>query len=114
MLLDSCAALRQLHLRIGAFLDSSDHTLALPATTEGDPGPYERFLAGLRITKSDGAARLSLGRDSWLELFASVSDLRRFNAKVLVDQETDHHHWYCSPLSLIIEADSIWVSEHES
>lgn len=114
MLLDSCAGLRELHARIETFLKSTDQTLALSAATDGNPAPYERFLLGLRITKSEGTARLSRGSHNWLQSLASAPDLQHFNKKVLVEHETEHHHWYCSPISLIIEADSARVASHES
>ena len=112
MLLDSCAGLQDLHSRIKAFVESAENTLALPASIEGTPTPYERFLSGLRLTKGEGKASLALDADDWLHLSADSTDLRRFADVVLVEEETDHHHWYCNPISLIIEADSIWVEEH--
>ena len=114
MLLDSCEGLRQLHESLKQFIASPAKTLALPACTKGNPAPYERFLPGLRITKRAGETSLVLGPDSWLELAGSESELERLNNEVLIEQETDHHHWYTSPVSLIIEADTIWVSEHKS
>ena len=114
MLLDSCAGLRGLHERIRAFADAGDSTLVLPATTEGSPAPYERFLSGLRITKGKGKASLTLSADGWLDLSVEFIELRRFADVVLVKSETDHHHWHCNPISLVIEADTVWVEEHEA
>ena len=114
MLLDSCAGLRDLHGRIKAFVESAENTLALPAAIEGSPAPYERFLSGLRLTKSEGKASLARGADDWLHLSADSTELRRFAEVVLVEDETDHHHWYCNPISLIVQADTMWVEEHEA
>jgi len=114
MLLDSCAGLRQMHETLTRFIASSAETLALPACTKGNPAPYDRFLDGLRIVKRDGEASLVLGPDNWLELAALEPELKRLTDEVLVEEETDHHHWCTRPISLIIEADTIWVNEHES
>lgn len=112
MLLDSCAGLRELHGRIKSFVESAENTLALPAAIEGSPAPYERFLSGLRLTKGEGEASLALGADGCLHLSADSTELRRFADVALVEEETGHHHWYCNPISLIIEADTMWVEEH--
>jgi len=34
---------------------------------QGDPAPYEEFLGGLRILKTDQEARLRLTEDRWLD-----------------------------------------------
>ena len=85
-----------------------------PPPFKGNPAPYDRFLEGLRVIKRDGEASLVLGPDNWLELAAPESELKRLADEMLVEEETDHHHWFARPISLIIEADTTWVNEHES
>jgi hypothetical protein len=111
MLVHSVSGLRELHARIQGFLESPDRSLALAAVLDSDP--HYRFLPGLRLTKSPGTPHLSSGDDLWLELAARPDELMRFNKVVLVEDDGDHQHWHCSPVSLIVEADDAWVEEHE-
>ncbi|MEO7936834.1 MAG: hypothetical protein ABIR27_11300 [Dokdonella sp.] len=103
MLLDSAHGLRDFQLAFGAFLASTATTISFLATTDGSSNPYDEFLNGLRVSKGE-AKRLELSADRWLELSGSSQDLQTFQ-KLLAPDDGDHRHWYCTPVSLIIEAD---------
>ena len=111
MLLDSCSCLKALHDRFNAFLASAAIEAAFDATSSGDPAPYDELLKGLRVRKRSGPGELRLSEDRWLELSSSIEELQQFGDRLPVPQDHGHHHWYCSPLSLIIEADEWRASQ---
>ena len=104
MLLDSAVGLRDLHAQITGFVDSVAVNETLLASPLGNPEPYAEFLRGLRVSKIDGAPALSISPDRWLEFSSPALELRRFAEKLLM-LNGEHRHWYCTPVSLIIEAD---------
>lgn len=108
MLLGRSNDLAELGNSVLAFASSPKTNAEFPAETIGDPTPYNEFLVGLRIAKREGKGSLALTHDSWLELAAPLEDLRAFSRKFQGLQDGDHHHWYASPVSLIIEADDAW------
>jgi hypothetical protein len=113
MLLDSAERLREFDRDFRHFVESSSQEMSFPAIATGDPAPYSEFLGGLRVVKYQGATQLCLAADRWLELRGSAQELLLL-AKALSDLEVgNHHHWYTSPLSLIIEADD-WRAGCES
>jgi hypothetical protein len=113
MLLDSPRGLREFDREFRAFLKSSLTRTSFPAITTGDPGPESEFLAGLRVEKIQGPSQLRLADDRWLELTGSTHDLAQLCKALSELDDGDHHHWYTSPVSLIIEADE-WRANRES
>ena len=111
MLLDTKAGLHALHRDLRLFLASSSTSGAFPADTAGSPEPYAEFLHGLRLSKGAGEARLTLAPDRWLVLEGSISELERCARKFLIEGEDAHTHLYTAPVSLIIEAESVWTPE---
>lgn len=105
LLLDSPEKLREFDRDFRSFLESSSPYASFPAFTTGDPGPDSEFLAGLRVIKSQGPTKLCLADDRWLELSGSAQDLLLLAQTLSGLDDGDHHHWYTSPMSLIIEAD---------
>jgi len=105
MLLDSPRGLRELDREFKAFLKSSSIRASFPAITTGDPGPDSEFLAGLRVEKTQGPSQLRLADDRWLELTGFTDDLAQLGKALSGLDDGNHHHWYTSPASLIIEAD---------
>ena len=114
MLLGTESQLLALHAQFDAFAKSSDVDAAFSAETSGNPSPYSEFLRGIRVARAVGEPKLSISPDRWLELSASQEDVCRFRDKLLVKESDGHTHWYCKPVSLIIEADSTWPGHHES
>jgi len=110
MLLDTVEGLRLFHARIVAFIESSHGEGVFPAETSGSPEPYSEFLGGLRVKKEAEEPRLVLSHDRWLVLSGSQEALVRFSRELKVEQDGEHHHWYSSPVSLVIEADESWSS----
>ena len=108
MLLDTRTGLRELQARFKAFVASPVDTASFAAETTGSPAPYDEFLGGLRVQKRSGETSLILAADRWLELSASLRDLESFGQKLTVVDDGGHNHWYCAPISLIIEADDLW------
>jgi hypothetical protein len=120
MLLDSRAALVDLHDKLQAVLSSASIELELRAEQDGDPSPYQVFLPGLVVRKTDGPILLSQSQaHGWLSLQGSVQNLRRYVSYFYFGpgQEGGHHHpencdlpgyLSSSSMSLIIEADSRW------
>ena len=116
MLLDTGAELNALHLRLNDFLTSSEMSISLPAETTLSPAPYQEFLCGLRLKKSQGLVMLTLTQDRWLELAGSEDNLAKYVSHFKFDkpEEDDHHHtdngehMARGTLRLIVEADSTW------
>ncbi len=106
MLLDTKAGLRALHDRLVAFLRSSASSAEFGAETDHSPEPYEEFLLGLRLLKTQETTRLTIGTDRWLTLEGSPADLGECVRRFLVKENDGHTHLYTAPVSLIIEADS--------
>jgi hypothetical protein len=111
MLLDTKAGLHALHDKLKAFVASSESTVEFAAATDRSPDPYKEFLRGLRLSKTEGATRLTLGADRWLVLEGSPTALEGCIRQFLVKEENGHQHLYTAPFSLIIEADSAWEEE---
>ena len=84
------------------------------AETAGDPSPYEEFLGGLRVQRTDAEAQLRFTEDRWLELSGRTEDLKGFAEKILVTEEQGHRHWYGAPVSLIFEADDYCPPERSA
>ena len=105
LLLDSPERLREFDSDFRHFLESSSPHASFPAIPTGDPAPYSELLRGLRVVKHQGLTQLCLADDHWLELSGSVHDLLLLSKALSGLNEGDHHHWYTSPSSLIIEAD---------
>ena len=107
MLLDTKEGLHVIHHELRTFLSSSETSAAFPAATDGSPEPYAQFLCGLRVVKDAGDARLTLSSDGWLVLQGASAELEECANNFLVQQEHGHTHLYTTPVSLIIESDSI-------
>lgn len=107
MLLATAPDLLGFHAAFGEFIASSASDASFVAATTGSPEPYDEFLQGLRVTKSDSVL-LQVSTDKWLELRGSRQDLTSFHDKLLIPNSGSHHHWYGTPFSLIIEADDSW------
>ena len=113
MLLDSAQGVRLRHQRLAEFLNSGAQEASCPALTKGDPAPYTEFLLGLRLRTDAQSSELRIADDRWLELKAPAAELQKFAQKLLGFTDDGHHHWYSSPVSLIIEADD-WRAAHDS
>jgi len=105
MLLDSETGLRALHESFLVFLASTETTVAFSAETGGNPSPYQEFLGGLRVQRTNADAQLRFTEDRWLQLSGRTEDLSGFAERILVTEEQGHRHWYGAPVSLIFEAD---------
>jgi hypothetical protein len=114
MLLDSAQGLGRLHQRLAEFLSSGAQEASFPALTNGDPAPYTEFLVGLRLRRDPQNSQLRIADDRWLELSAPSAELHKFVEKFLGLTDGNHHHWYSSPVSLIIEVDDDWMAAHDS
>jgi hypothetical protein len=79
----------------------------------GDPGPDSEFLGGLRVEKTQGPSQLRLADDRWLELTGFTDDLEQLGKALSGLEDGNHHQWYTSPVSLIIEADE-WRANSEN
>ena len=70
MLLDTGAKLNELHHQFSEFLASSVKEISIPAGVTHSPVPYEEFLKGLRVQKTQGPVMLrllgSLASTHWL------------------------------------------------
>jgi len=110
MLLDSAQGLEALHDRLTEFLDSAADAVSLAALTNGSPEPYTEFLGGLRLHRHSAGSKLCITSDRWLELSATEAELERFTQLFRGVADGSHRHWYCSPVSLIVEADD-WLSK---
>ena len=108
MLLDTVQGLRSFKVQFADFLASGHAAAAFVADVSGDPAPYEEFLNGLRVKKADSAPTLFLAQDNWLELSGQLKELSTFKDALSVESDGDHNHYYCSPVSLIIEVDESW------
>ncbi len=108
MLLDTRGGLRALYQEFAKFLESEAPEYAFQAQTSGSPAPYDEFLRGLRVQKSEEEAKLCFGKDGWLELSGGFAELSEFKDKLLVQEDGSHNHWYGTPVSLIVEADDEW------
>jgi hypothetical protein len=108
MMLDTVQGLKEFRRRFADFLASGEATTAFVAETSGSPEPYEEFLSGLRVRKAESDPELCLADDNWLELSAQPKELGTFQEALSVESDGDHNHYYCSPVSLIIEADESW------
>lgn len=106
MLFETSAGLGVLHASLQAFLTSDSQEVSFPASTAGSPAPYLEFLCGLRVRLSN-ASLLTLSPDRWLELSGPPEALESFSARLLACPLGSHTHWYCSPLSLIIEEGNV-------
>jgi hypothetical protein len=110
-LLDTQAGLHALYDKVKAFLISTASSAEFAAHTDRSPEPYKEFLLGLRVTKAQGATRLTLGTDRWLTLEGSPAELAECARQFLINQDDGHTHLHTAPVSLIIEADSTWGAE---
>ena len=113
MLLDSPGGLRALERKFKEFLESSSPRASFPAITTGDPAPFSEFLGGLRVEKSEGPSQLRFSDDRWLQLIGPPQELSLLAKSLSGLDDGNHHHWYTSPVSLIIEADE-WRASCES
>lgn len=122
MLLDHRDGLLQLHSDITRFLASSAMAGDFPAKTDGSPAPYNEFLGGLHILKSDEPLILRRNVDSWLDVRGNTAALRAYfeHLQFPLDDPEGHHHpdhdervgpKAMNSLRLIMEADSTWPGE---
>jgi hypothetical protein len=114
MLLGTESQLRSLYSSFDVFARSSATSASFVAETSGSPDPHSEFLCGMRVAKQDAESRLVVSSDRWLELTARKEEICRFRDKLLVKESDGHTHWYCNPISLIIEADGTWPGHDES
>ena len=120
MLLDTGAELNALHARLVEFLASAETSISIPALVTLSPVPYEQFLPGLRLQKTQDRVSLRFAPDDWLELSGAESCLSEYVSHFRFDppDEDGHHHPdnanYMVPgsLRLVIEADSTWGKEN--
>jgi hypothetical protein len=130
MLLDSLDGMNSTHRRLVEFLSSSQSELTLVAKRTGSPAPYDAFLSGFRVRKSEGPINLTLTDDGFLNLSGSSKNLSQYVAHFQFGEkeESTHHHpehalhngrplrGYMAPgsLSLIVEVDSLHVADLDS
>ena len=120
MLLDTGAELNVLHEQLKKFLASSAESASFPAEVTLSPAPYQEFLQGLRLQKSQGLVMLRLSQDRWLELTGSEANLANYVSHFKFDRPDidDHHHpdygnyMARGTMCLIVEADSTWSECH--
>ena len=120
MLLDSGTELNALHERLAGFLASAESNMSIPAQVSLSSEPYQQFLPGLRIEKTQDLVCLRLADDGWLETSGSNAHLSKYVSHFRFEppDEDGHHHpdnaYYMAPgsLRLIIEADSTWGDEN--
>lgn len=120
MLLDTGTELNTLHERLAEFLASAESNISIPAQVSLSPTPYQQFLPGLRLEKTQDLVCLRLADDGWLELSGSDGHLSKYVSHFRFEppDEDGHHHPdnanYMAPgsLRLIIEADSTWGDEN--
>lgn len=120
MLLGSGAELNSLHACLSEFLASADATISVPAEVTLSPEPYQHFLPGLRLKKTQDAVCLCFAEDGWLELSGSALNLSKYISHFRFEppDKDDHHHPdnanYMAPssLRLIIEVDATWGEEN--
>jgi hypothetical protein len=116
MLLDTAATLNILHQQLLSFLTSSLKKISITAEVSLNPAPYDMFLNGLRVEKTQGSIMLRLSQDHWLELTGSEANLAKYVSHFHFGniEDNDHHHpdngnyMSTGSLRLIIEADSTW------
>jgi len=113
MLLDSAQGLAALYEELTQFLRSGVEAASFSARTDGSPEPYAEFLGGLRIRRNPTSSQLCISGDRWLDLSATEVELGKFAQLFLGLGDNAHHHWYSSPVSLIIERDD-WRAGHDS
>ena len=108
MLLDTIKGMREFNKEFNTFVSSTAEKASFAAEINGEPDPYNEFLKGLRVEKTEGNARLLITEDKWLELRGSKTSIRELGSKLNIEKDGDHKHFYCSPVSLIIEVDESW------
>jgi len=120
ILLDSLKAMESLYRRLESFLDSGEECIRLQAEQWGDPEPYEEFLGGLEILKSEGPVTLIMTPNRWLELKGAIPNLKRYVSYFRFEEDNTHHDpakvnldGYIQPgtLGLIIEVCSGWIED---
>ncbi len=119
MVLGPGAELNALSVRLSEFLASSESTISLPAQVTHSPAPYQLFLPGLRLKKTQDAVCLRLSEDGWLELSGAAPYLSKYVSHFRFeppDKDGHHHpdnanHMASGSLRLIIEANSTWGEE---
>ena len=114
MLMSTLLGMAEFKKQFKAFVLSSNESSSFDAETTGNPEPYDEFLKGLRIIKSNGPTQLSITEDKWLEFIGSEGALSEFELRLGVEKDGDHSHYYSSPVSLIIEVDESWPGWDES
>lgn len=114
MLMSTRLGMAELKKQFKAFVLSSDKSASFDAEIAGSPEPYDEFLNGLRIKKSNEPAQLRITEDKWLEFIGNVGALSEFEMRLGVEKDGDHSHFYSSPVSLIIEVDESWPGWDES
>lgn len=114
MLLDTVQGMEEFKKEFTKYVLSSEKYASFEAQTTGQPDPYEEFLNGLRVQKSKESTQLRISEDKWLELVASKIGLEELKLRLEIDEDGDHDHFYCSPVSLIIEVDESWPGWGES
>ena len=114
MLLDTRTGLRELQVRLKAFVVSPVDTASFAAETTGSPAPYDEFLGGLRVQKRSGEASLILAADRWLELSASTDS----HTSTRSTRATGHLHLRrkptgrCYPIRTAVRLIKEWATAH--
>jgi len=109
MVLDREASLHAFALALRDFLAGRGVEREFAADTDGDSQPYTELLPGLRVQSAGLAnAECRLSHDRWLELRAGFTDLDQLCRNIQNLKNGDHTHLYCSPVSLIFQADDSW------
>lgn len=118
MLLDTGAGLNALYEQLNLFLSSALKDAVFPADITLNPAPYQEFLNGIRIFKTQGLVMLKLSSDHWLELSGAENNLVQYIANFYFKHPNidNHHHpdnadyMAKDSMRIIIESDSSWGS----
>ena len=114
MLMSTRLGMAKFKKQFKAFVLSSVESASFDAEISGNPEPYDEFLNGLRIKKSNGPAQLRITEDKWLEFMGNIDALNELEMRLGVENDGEHSHFYSSPVSLIIEVDESWPGWDES
>ena len=116
MIVNSILGFNEIHERLREFLASESRSISLSANISGRAEPYEIFLGGLEIEKTQGPIHVSLSGTQTLKITGGIENLRIYTDffRFREDEDGSHHHpeyvrrvGYIAPgtLSVIIEAD---------
>jgi hypothetical protein len=116
MIVNSVVGFNNLHQQLRAFFESESRSISFTTDVSGSAEPYDMFLSGLEIEKTQGPINASVSEALTLRITGGVDNLKIYIDffRFRDDEDGSHHHpeyvkraGYISPgtLSVIIEAD---------